>query len=109
MDSKACPPSLIHTREMATLILRSNGDQNPLDKKWISTFIKRNPRIPSVFGRNIEKIRTEAATFDQIKMFMEQFEATRKRINVQTENIYNIDETGLAPGVMTNCQVLPAP
>ena len=29
MGSKACPPSLIRTREMATLILRSNGDQNP--------------------------------------------------------------------------------
>ena len=106
MDSKACPPSLIRTREMATLILRSNGDQNPLGKKWISTFIKRNPRISSVVGRKIEKARAEAATHDQIKMFMEQFEATRKRINVLTEDIYNMDETGLALGVMTNYQVL---
>ena len=91
---------------MATLILRSNGDQNPLGKKWISTFIKRNPRISSVIGRKIEKARAEAATHDQIKMFMEQFEATGKRINVLTEDIYNMDETGLALGVMTNCQVL---
>ncbi|KAI1003497.1 hypothetical protein K3495_g4711 [Podosphaera aphanis] len=57
MDSKACPPSPIRTREMATLILRCYGDQNPLGKKWISTFIKRNPRISSAFGRKIEKTR----------------------------------------------------
>jgi len=32
-DGRACPPSHARAREIATLLLRMNGDQNPLGKK----------------------------------------------------------------------------
>jgi hypothetical protein len=32
-DGRACPPSHARTREIATVILRINSDQNPLSKR----------------------------------------------------------------------------
>ncbi|KAF1999567.1 DDE-domain-containing protein [Amniculicola lignicola CBS 123094] len=62
---------------MANRILRMNGDNQPL-------------RVASVIGRKLEAQRAE----------------TRQRLNIQTENIYNIDETGVTLGVCINTRVL---
>jgi hypothetical protein len=83
-----------------------NGDKNTLGQLWISHFIKRNPRVTSVIGRKIEASRAEAATPEQVRAFLELFEATRIRLNIQMEDIWNMDETGIALGVCTNTQVL---
>ncbi|KAI0998739.1 hypothetical protein K3495_g9457 [Podosphaera aphanis] len=87
---------------MATRTLKANGDRNPLGKIWIPHFLKRNPRVASMVGRKIEAIRANAADPQQLRAFIEKFEHTRKRLNVATEDIYNMDETGLALGVCTN-------
>jgi hypothetical protein len=52
-DARACPPSRDRAREIAILILRMNGDQNPLSKKWLLQFIQRNPRVASVVSKEI--------------------------------------------------------
>ena len=105
-DARACPPSHARAREMANRILRMNGDKNPVGKLWLSHFIKRNPRIASVVGRKLEAQRAEAATPEQIRAFLELFERTRRRLNIRTEDTWNMDETGTALGVCTNTRVL---
>jgi hypothetical protein len=52
-DARAYPPSHARAREMANRILRMNGDQNPVGKKWLSHFVRRNPRVASVVGKKI--------------------------------------------------------
>ena len=96
------PPSFARAREMASRILRMNGDLNPIGRKWVTQFIRRNPRVSSVVGRRIEAPRAEAATPGQIRAFLELFERTRIRLNIQLADIYNMDETGVALGVCTN-------
>ncbi|KAI1000441.1 hypothetical protein K3495_g7754 [Podosphaera aphanis] len=91
---------------MATRILETNGDRNPLGKIWIPHFLKRNLRVASMAGRKIEAVRAKAANPQQLRAFIEKFEHTRKRLNVATEDIYNMDETGLALGVCTNTIVI---
>jgi hypothetical protein len=83
-----------------------NGDHQPLGKLWVSHFLKRNPRVASIVGRKIEVARAAAATPAQVLAFLELFERTRQRLNIQMEDIYNMDETGVALGVCTNTQVL---
>jgi hypothetical protein len=83
-----------------------NGDQNPVGKLWVSHFLHRNPRVASVVGRKIEAQRAEAATPEQVRAFLERFEATRRRLNIPMEDVYNMDETGVALGVCTNTRVL---
>ncbi|KAI0992357.1 hypothetical protein K3495_g15829 [Podosphaera aphanis] len=91
-NARAWPPSYLRVREMATRILEANGDRNPLGKIWIPHFLKRNPRVASIVGRKIEAVRAKAADPQQLRAFIEKFELTRKRLNVATEDIYNMDE-----------------
>ncbi|KAF1922863.1 uncharacterized protein M421DRAFT_426485 [Didymella exigua CBS 183.55] len=66
---------------MAARILHMNGDDEPLGQLWIPRFIARNPRL-------------------------ELFERTRMELGIQYEDMWNVDETGVALGVGTNAQVL---
>jgi hypothetical protein len=83
-----------------------NGDNQPVGKLWISHFIRRQPRIALVVGRKLEAQRADVATPEQVRAFLELYEQTRRRLNIQTENTYNMDETGVALGVCTNTRVL---
>ena len=105
-DARVCPPSHARTREMATRILRMNGDTQPLGRLWVSHFIKRQPRIASIIGKKLDAQRADAATPEQVRAFLELFERTRIRLNIRTEDTWNMDETGLALGVCANMRVL---
>jgi hypothetical protein len=105
-DARTCPPSHARAREMANRILKMNGDSQPVGKLWLSHFIKRNPRVASVVGRKLEASRAKAATPEQVRAFLQLFERTRQRLNIRTQDIWNMDETGIALGVCTNTRVL---
>jgi hypothetical protein len=105
-DSRAQPPSHPRVREMATRILHMNGDYQPLGQLWVSHFVARNPRVASIVGRKIESARTTGANYETIKAFLELFERTRIELGIQYEDIWNMDETGVALGVCTNARVL---
>ena len=91
---------------MANRILRINSDDQPVSKHWLSYFIHRQPRIASVVGRKLEAQRADAATPEQIRAFLEHYKQIKQRLNIRTENTYNIDKTSLALGVCTNTRVL---
>ena len=106
LDARGYLPSFPRAREMASQIMLMNGDQNPVGKLWLPHFMKRNSSITSVVGRKIEVSRANVATPERIRAFLELFESTRRRLNVQTANIWNMDETGVALGVCTNTRVI---
>ena len=91
---------------MANRILRMNGDDRPIGKHWVYHFIKRQPRIASVVGRKLEAQRADAATPEQLRAFLQLYEDTRQRLNIQAGDTYNMDETGIALGVCTNTRVV---
>ncbi|KAI1001494.1 hypothetical protein K3495_g6698 [Podosphaera aphanis] len=105
-DARGCPPTHACTREMAGKILASGGDHNPLGKGWISSFLKRNKKISLVVGRKIDARRASAATPENLNAFFDLFRRTCDRLHVPTEDIWNMDETGIALGVYSNSQVL---
>ena len=91
---------------MAAWILRMNGDANPLGKKWISSFLQRNPRVASVVGQKIEACQIDGTTPEQLRAFFNLFQRTQHHLQVSTQNIWNIDEQGIALGIYINTQVL---
>lgn len=105
-DTRAQPPSHPRVREMASRILQMNGDHAPLGQLWVPHFIARNPQVASIVGRTIETARTTGAQYEQIRAFLELFERTRIELGIQNEDIWNMDETGVALGVCTNTRVL---
>jgi len=105
-DARACPPSHARVREMADRILRMNGDLQPVGQLWIPHFVRRNPRVASIIGRKLAAERASAATPEQIRAFLELVEEMRQRFNIPYDDVYNMDETGVALGVCTNTRVL---
>jgi hypothetical protein len=106
-DSRAQPPSHLRVREMATRILHMNGDHEPLGQLWVPHFITRNPRVASVVGRTIKSARTTGANYKTVRAFLELFERTRIELGIQYEDMWNMDETGVALGrIVSGCQLL---
>jgi hypothetical protein len=75
-DARSQPPSHARVREIATQILKINGDHDRLGQRWISSFLTRQPRVSSIVGRSIEASRAEAASPAQIRAFLELFNRT---------------------------------
>lgn len=93
---------------MATLMLTMAGDTKAHGKKWISHFMKRNPRIASVIGKPIDSTHIWGTQQHHILEFYEQFDTIRACRNTQQVDIWNMDEHGIALGVCTNSVVLGA-
>lgn len=91
-ESRVQPPSHARVREMATRVLRMNGDHEPLGKLWISNFLSRQPRVASIVGRSTEAPRAEAASPAKIRAFLELFERIRIELNIRLEDIRNMDQ-----------------
>ncbi|KAK1912943.1 hypothetical protein P3342_004879 [Pyrenophora teres f. teres] len=83
---------------MATRILRLSNDHDPLGQRWLQSFIARQPRVSSIIGRSIEVARADAASPAVIRAFLELFERTRIELNIKLDDIWNMDETGVALG-----------
>jgi hypothetical protein len=91
---------------MASRILRTNQDTKPLGKQWIQQFLQRNPRVKSVIGEKIEVARCPEVQEEQIIAFLTLFNKVRNELGVLTENVWNMDETGIGLGICANTQVL---
>jgi hypothetical protein len=85
-DLRAQPPSHNRVREMATRILRMNGDNAPLGQIWVSHFLKRNERVHSIIGRSIEAARTDSTNTEVIRAWLELVEQTRVRLRIRAED-----------------------
>jgi hypothetical protein len=105
-DLRAQPPSHNRVREMATRILRMNGDNAPLGQIWVSHFLKRNERVHSIIGRSIEAARTDSTNTEAIRAWLELVEQTRVRLGIRAEDTWNIDETSIGLRVCNNSQVI---
>ena len=105
-EAQGFPPTHARAREMATRILRMNGDTQELGHKWVTKFIRDNPRIASVIGKPIEAARINGTHPDAIQEFYTLYEEICRRYHIQPANTWNMDEHGIALGVCTNSRVL---
>lgn len=106
-DFQGLSPTHARVRQMAARITEADGDPNPrLGNKWVQSFLRRNPAVGSCIGRPLEASRAHNTTKEQIQAFFDLFERIQKQYNILPENIWNVDETGIAVGVCANSIVL---
>jgi len=93
-------PTHSQIRFFATKVLSLNGDTEPLGRRWMQAFLRRNPELRTRKKKPIEmeRFRTKAA---EIKEFYQRFSAPEIR-NIPAHRIYNIDEGGLMEGLGVN-------
>jgi hypothetical protein len=105
-EARGYPPTHVRAQEMASCVLRSNGDSRPLGKRWIRSFIQRNPRIASVVGKKIEPSRIESTTPEQLQGFFDRYDRVRRQYDIMLDDTWNMDEVGTALGICSNTRVL---
>ena len=52
------PTNRARVREMASRVLRNNRDDAPLGRKWILSFLKRNPHAASKMSKTRERVQS---------------------------------------------------
>ena len=100
------PPSHSFARDMATQILRANGDTTDLGNKWLRNFIQCHPSIASIIGRPIISSRIDNTHPDILNNFFHRFKTMQLQNNIKHQDIWNMDKTGIALGTCTNSQVI---
>ena len=64
-------------------MLEVSGDDEPLGKRWVQNFLRRNPRVATLLGKPIESSRIRGTQPEQINVFYKNFNFICTRINVQ--------------------------
>ena len=102
LECLAQAPNHAQIREMASLILRTNGLTQTLGKNWVPNFLRRNPRVKTKLGRAIDRKRTQGLERDAINTWFEDLIAIIEHYNITANNYWNMDEIGTALGPCSN-------
>jgi hypothetical protein len=105
-DMRGYAPSRTRVHEMAQKLLRANGDDKPLGKKWIEGFKRRNKDIKPIIGKRLASERYNGASVEVLEPYFQRFKQIVDTYAVKKENIWNMDETGTQLGASHTSQVL---
>ena len=70
----------------------------PLGKEWYKGFRACHPIIDTVIGSTIEMSRMKDASKEVLQDWFNAFKSTIAKYDIEDENIYNIDESGVSIG-----------
>ncbi|KZL73957.1 aldehyde reductase [Colletotrichum tofieldiae] len=98
-------PTHQQLKEFAQRILHAMGDTQPLGKRWVNAFIRRNPSIKVQRSRSIDSRRVNGASTEIIRDWFK-YLAIPQIMAIKPANRYNMDETGILEGKGSNGLVL---
>ena len=101
------PPNHATIREIVRRMLADDGDLQPLGKKWMEGFFRRNPTIKTMPGKHIESARLKNACPENIRAFLEQLKDPTIAA-IPPQHRYNMDEAGIMEGLGVNGLVVGA-
>uniref|UniRef100_A0A8H7K3U1 HTH CENPB-type domain-containing protein n=1 Tax=Bionectria ochroleuca TaxID=29856 RepID=A0A8H7K3U1_BIOOC len=104
-DSMGFPPSYAKVRDIVGFLLCEEGDLDPIGRRWMEGFLRRNPEVRTLQGKRIDFLRVNGATADRVKEFF-----ALKRIpdiqKIPPRYRWNMDEAGIMEGIGDNSLVL---
>jgi hypothetical protein len=106
LEAQGHPPSFTQVRDLVIIIRGDSTGLLSIGHNWISRFINRHPEIHSKVGKKIHGLRLQSVTPKSLAHWFEHFNSVRERYQVPWDNIYNMDETGIALGVCSNQRVV---
>ena len=102
LEAQGHPPSFTQIRELIVIIRGDSTGSLSIGHNWVSRFIHRHLEVHSKVGKKIHGLRLQSTTPESLNRWFEHFNAVREQYRVPWENIYNMDETGIALGVCSN-------
>lgn len=108
MDTRGAAPRPSTVRDMVNILLAARGNQLPttVGKNWPSTFVNRRPELCICFLR---RYNYQRALNEDPKLLRQWFTIVQYIIDekdIQSEDIYNFDETGFAMGLISAQKVV---
>jgi len=93
---------------MANLLLATRGTTpiQTVGKDWVSNYLKRLPEIESRFSRRYDYKRAKYEVPKIIKEWVNLVQKTILENGIHEDDIYNIDETGFAMGLIATAKVI---
>jgi hypothetical protein len=70
----------------------------PLGTDWSKRFMRRNPQLKTAMASGIE-IQRKEVTKEMLDTWFSEFKRIVEEYGIDSENIYNMDETGSLPDV----------
>lgn len=83
-------------------ILEIRGDTEPLSERWVAKFLTRHSQVKRIMGKRLDRSRIEASTQKATGRFYTLFESSQCEFQIAQENVWNMDEHGLAQGICAN-------
>ena len=102
LEAQGHPPSFTQIRDLVVIIRGTYTEHLSIGQNWISRFIRRHPEIHSKVGKKIHGLRLQSTTPESLTLWFKHFNAIREQYHVSWDNVYNMDETGIALGVCSN-------
>ena len=105
LDKQGHAPSVAKVKEFANIISKSRGGQG-VGTNWTTKFIKRCPQLKTKMSKRLDYQRARCEDNQTITQW---FELVRRQIQehgIQTEDIYNFDETGFQMGLAGAAKVV---
>jgi hypothetical protein len=91
---------------MAKDILAEKDDLETLRKNWQSSYFQRHPELKSKFIPPLDKERARAQNPEVFQRYFDLFWTLRDMYNIDTRDIYNMDEKGFMQGVIGKQKVI---
>jgi DDE superfamily endonuclease/Tc5 transposase DNA-binding domain len=108
------PPKHAFIRELAeelrSIRLNTQNDSSPfrvpIGVSWVQRFLHRHPELETACSRTIEGARVRDVTKNALYGWFDEFEKIIAEKNIRVEDMYNMDETGFAIGVIQRSYVV---
>ena len=71
---------------------------DPVGRDWVARFLSRHPELESARRKCIEAARIKDVSVERLTKWFEDLRRVIEEHNIESENIYNMDESGFAIG-----------
>jgi hypothetical protein len=107
MDDRGYPLTLSHLRSAANLLLQARAEPDAaVGKNWPTRYIHRQPDLKSRYNRKYDHQRALCEDPTLIASWFRLVANTIAKYGIQSDDIYNFDETGFALGIASTSRVV---
>jgi 4-hydroxybenzoate polyprenyltransferase len=108
LDCKRVGYSITHAQliQFTRLISSSTGGPSSVGHNRSQRFLQRHPELRTKVGKKIDHLQFDNTTPERLNDWFNRLHLVITESKVKPENIYNVDETGIALGVCRSATVI---
>jgi Tc5 transposase DNA-binding domain len=106
LEQQGHAPTHHQVWEMALQISIHSGGPSIIGVNWVSRFLRRHPALSTKIARRLDALRAKSINLEDLQAWYAYFQEQVTKYNIQSADIWNMDETGTAIGSCNNGKVI---